>query len=274
MRCWNTPRPYAGAVTSHTAEFLRHPHYTDNRPAFQGRVYGNGPVSYLMRCREQTTLHRFYLSRREAQRGPGTFPPPAGGTVERKSHTATQEENTVKKALIITLFLVLICSLAACGEPDDRAENTSTDQASTSTTEPTATTPSQPEETGDTSEAEGTTSTPVEAEPASTEESAEPENTPEPADTTSPQPEGNSDASEAGGNTSGPEATSEPAPAPQQSGDTYEDDPDIPMEVNNPEYDLEALLPGLRTWDEYGAHYDWNELEEHALEEMQQNGSN
>lgn len=163
----------------------------------------------------------------------------------------------MKKALIFALSLVLICSLAACGEPDDRAGNTSTDPASTSTTEPADTTPSQPEETRDTSEAESDVSTPVEAEPANSGESAEPENTPEPANTTPTQPEGNNGTSEAGENTSEPETTSEPAPAPQQSGDTYEDDPDIPMEVNNPEYDLEALLPGLRSWDEMG-HWEWN----------------
>lgn len=65
---------------------------------------------------------------------------------------AAQVENTVKKALIFALSLVLICSLTACGEPDDGAGDTSTDLASASTTEPADTT-SQPEDTGDTSEA-------------------------------------------------------------------------------------------------------------------------
>ena len=159
----------------------------------------------------------------------------------------------MKKALIFALSLVLICSLAACGEPDDRAGNTSTDPASTSTPEPASTTTSQPEDTGGTSGAEGDGSAPVEAEPANSGESAEPENTLEPASTIPTQPEGNNGTGGAGGNTS----ASVPAPAPQQSGDTYEDDPDIPMEVNNPEYDLNELFDyGYTTWDEMG-HGEW-----------------
>lgn len=258
MRCWNTPRPYAGEAPPTQQNFCATPIIPITARLFKGGFMEMGLCRTSCGVGKQTTLRRFYLSRREAQRGPGAIPPPAGGTVERKSHTATQEENTVKKALIFAaLSLVLICSLAACGEPDDRAGNTSTDQASTSTTEPADTTPSQPEDTGDTSEAEGTASTPVETATTAPEEAAEPENTPEPADTTPTQSEGNNGTSEAGGNTSGPETTSEPAPTPQQSGDTYEDDPDIPMEVYNPEYDLEALLPGLRSWDEMG-HWEWN----------------
>lgn len=159
----------------------------------------------------------------------------------------------MKKALIFALSLVLVCSLTACGEPDNKAGNTSTDPASTSTPEPTDTI-SQPEEAGDTSEPEEA-STPVE-EPTDTGEPAEPEDTPEPADTTS-QPQGSS-TSGTGASTPTEVNTPDPAPTPQQSGDTYEDDPDIDLEVNpRYEYDLNELLDyGYHTYEESNV-FDW-----------------
>lgn len=98
-------------------------------------------------------------------------------------------------------------------------------------------------------------STPVE-EPTDTGEPVEAEDTPEPADTTS-QPQGSSTS---GTGTSTPTEVNTPAPVPtpQQNSDTYEDDPDIDLEVNpRYEYDLNELLDyGYVEWDE-GRHFNW-----------------
>lgn len=84
---------------------------------------------------KQTTLHRFYLSRREAQRGSGAIPPPAGGTVENKAVRPQQEEHTMRKALILALSLVMVCALAACGGTDGEDGNTSTTPEQSNTVE-------------------------------------------------------------------------------------------------------------------------------------------
>ena len=97
-----------------------------------------------MRCREQTALHRFYLSRRERPTGDREQSHPLWAAPLRDKKKAVpvtaKEETVMKKALVLGLSLSLALSLTACGAPKEEApEDTNTpavtEPADTSTPE-------------------------------------------------------------------------------------------------------------------------------------------
>ena len=75
-RAGTSPRPYAGDATSHTAEFLRHAHYTGNLPFLQGGKSRCGSVCCIGAV--QGSLYPaqpFYSPQPELPAGDGTVPP-------------------------------------------------------------------------------------------------------------------------------------------------------------------------------------------------------
>ena len=75
-RAGTSPRPYAGDATSHTAEFLRHAHYTGNLPFLQGGKSRCGSVCCIGAV--QGSLYPaqpFYSPQPELPAGDGTGPP-------------------------------------------------------------------------------------------------------------------------------------------------------------------------------------------------------
>mgnify|MGYP001624044373 CR=1 FL=1 len=75
-RAGTSPRPYAGDATSHTAEFLRHAHYTGNLPFLQGGKSRCGSVCCIGAV--QGSLYPaqpFYSPQPELPGGDGVVPP-------------------------------------------------------------------------------------------------------------------------------------------------------------------------------------------------------
>ena len=71
------PCPYAGESTSHTAEFLRHAHYTGNPRVLQGEI-SDGSVCWIGLCRDYHTCTAFLLAPTGAAPGGRGSPPPGG----------------------------------------------------------------------------------------------------------------------------------------------------------------------------------------------------
>lgn len=99
-RAGTSPRPYAGDATSHTAEFLRHAHYTGNPRFLQGGNF-RGWVCVLNRA-VQGFLYPaqpFYSPRPELPAGDGDVPrgvrlgPPwSGGKIQCAGRELPEEE--------------------------------------------------------------------------------------------------------------------------------------------------------------------------------------
>ncbi len=99
-RAGTSPRPYAGDATSHTAEFLRHAHYTGNLPFLQGGKSRCGSVCCIGAV--QGSLYPaqpFYSPRPELPAGDGDVPqgvrlgPPwSGGKIQCAGRELPEEE--------------------------------------------------------------------------------------------------------------------------------------------------------------------------------------
>lgn len=76
-RAGTSPRPYAGDATSHTAEFLRHAHYTGNPRVLQGEI-SDGSVCWIGLCRDYHTCTAFLFAPTGAAPGGRGSPPPGG----------------------------------------------------------------------------------------------------------------------------------------------------------------------------------------------------
>ena len=77
MRDGRPPCPYAGDDTSHTAEFLRHPHYNETSPFLQGEIF-HGLVCCIGLCRDYPTLHSSFVRPGRSAQGAGRGIPPLG----------------------------------------------------------------------------------------------------------------------------------------------------------------------------------------------------
>lgn len=101
-RAGTSPRPYAGDATSHTAEFLRHAHYTGNLPFLQGGKSRCGSVCCIGAV--QGSLYPaqpFYSPQPELPGGDGVVPPRGsrlgtpprlGGKIHRAGRELPEEE--------------------------------------------------------------------------------------------------------------------------------------------------------------------------------------
>lgn len=74
-RAGTSPRPYAGDATSHTAELLRHAHYTGNPRFLQEGNSGRGPVCYIRAVQDHHTCTALLFASTETAQGAGTVPP-------------------------------------------------------------------------------------------------------------------------------------------------------------------------------------------------------
>ena len=74
-RAGTSPRPYAGDATSHTAELLRHAHYTGNPRFLQEGNSGRGSVCCIRAVQDHHTCTALLFASTETAQGAGTVPP-------------------------------------------------------------------------------------------------------------------------------------------------------------------------------------------------------